>query len=64
MEAEYDLLEGTLTEDIDMEEFREMVSERAYSKAEKRGFEPGHAMEDWIEAEHEIRNQFRYWSLG
>ena len=23
----------------------------AYSKAEKRGFEPGHELEDWLEAE-------------
>ncbi|MGZ8199867.1 MAG: DUF2934 domain-containing protein, partial [Methylosarcina sp.] len=34
-----------------------MVKERAFFKAEKRGFEPGHEMEDWCEAEKEIRNQ-------
>jgi hypothetical protein len=64
MKAEYDLLEGTFTNDIDSDEFREMVAERAYCKAEKRGFEPGHEMEDWFEAEQEITNQFLYWSLG
>ncbi len=35
------------------ERFR-MVSEAAYFRAEKRGFDGNHAMEDWIEAEEEI----------
>jgi len=30
----------------------------------KRGFEPGHEMDDWLEAEREISNQCRYWSQG
>jgi Protein of unknown function (DUF2934) len=64
MKAEYDLLERTFNNDIDPDEFREMVAERAYCKAEKRGFEPGHEMDDWFEAEQEITNQFLYWSLG
>jgi hypothetical protein len=34
-----------------------MIAERAYLKAEKRGFEPGHEMDDWLEAEMEISNQ-------
>lgn len=38
-----------------------MVAERAYCKAEKRGFAPGHEIEDWLEAELEIRNQYFYW---
>ncbi|MGZ5028490.1 MAG: DUF2934 domain-containing protein, partial [Methylobacter sp.] len=33
-----------------------MIAERAFSKAEKRGFAAGHEMEDWLEAESEIRN--------
>ncbi|MGR8979028.1 MAG: DUF2934 domain-containing protein [Gammaproteobacteria bacterium] len=43
---------------------REMINERAYFKAMKRGFEPGHEWEDWLEAEKEINNQCRYWRLG
>jgi hypothetical protein len=31
-----------------------MVHEAAYYRAEKRGFEPGHEVEDWAEAEREI----------
>lgn len=29
------------------------IAEVAYYKAEKRGFEPGHEVEDWLEAEQE-----------
>jgi hypothetical protein len=30
------------------------IEEAAYYRAEKRGFEPGHALADWIAAEAEI----------
>jgi hypothetical protein len=46
---------------IDLDEFREMVAVNAYYRAEKRGFEPGHATNDWLEAEQEIRRERRYW---
>ena len=29
------------------------IAELAYSKAESRGFEPGHELDDWLEAEKE-----------
>jgi hypothetical protein len=29
------------------------IAECAFYKAEKRGFEPGHELEDWLEAEQE-----------
>lgn len=31
-----------------------MVSEAAYYRAQKRGFEPGRELEDWLAAEAEI----------
>lgn len=31
-----------------------LVAARAYCKAEARGFEPGHEMEDWLAAEAEV----------
>ncbi len=40
-----------------------MVAERAYARAEKRGFAPGNELEDWLEAEQEIKNQCFYWLL-
>jgi len=46
---------------IDPNEFREMVTERAFFKAQKRGFATGHELDDWLEAEREISNQCRYW---
>jgi len=30
------------------------IAELAYYKAESRGFEPGHELEDWLEAEREL----------
>ncbi len=32
----------------------EKVAEAAYYKAQKRNFEPGFDLQDWLEAEHEI----------
>jgi len=43
------------------DEFRKMVAVSAYYRAEKRGFETGHEMDDWYEAEREITNIYRYW---
>lgn len=48
--------------DIDPDKFREMVTELAYLKAEKRGFVAGHELEDWLEAEQEASNQCHNWS--
>jgi DUF2934 family protein len=33
---------------------RSMIAEAAYHIAERRGFQPGHEMEDWLHAEKEI----------
>ncbi len=30
------------------------IAEAAYWRSERRGFEPGHELEDWLEAEREI----------
>ena len=43
--------------------FREMVAQRAYAKAEKRGFAVGHELDDWLETEKEVNNQSKYWDL-
>ena len=39
---------------IDPEVRRLMIAEAAYYCAEQRGFEPGHELEDWLEAEARI----------
>lgn len=35
-------------------DFGAMIAERAYYRAQKRGFTPGHELEDWLVAEREI----------
>jgi hypothetical protein len=37
------------------EELDQMVATQAYLRAEKRGFAPGHELDDWVAAEHEVR---------
>jgi len=54
MTSKYGLLFKTVL-DPESERYQEIVSVNAYFKAEKRGFEPGHDIKDWLEAESEIR---------
>lgn len=34
----------------------------AYLMAERRGFEPGHEADDWLTAEHEVRQRYHQYS--
>jgi Protein of unknown function (DUF2934) len=61
MKAEYTSLYD-YSGGVDLDEFRKIVAVTAYYKAEKRGFNPGHELDDWLEAEQEICLQRRYWS--
>jgi Protein of unknown function (DUF2934) len=36
-------------------DWHRMISEAAYYCAERRGFEQGHALEDWLAAEDQVR---------
>ena len=60
MKTEHESLHDTYSPSIDLDEFREMVALNAYYRAEKRGFEDGYELEDWLEAEQEISSQDRY----
>jgi hypothetical protein len=40
---------------LNSEDLDARISELAYLKAESRGFEPGHELEDWLEAEQELK---------
>jgi hypothetical protein len=40
--------------DASPEEIRKLIAEVAYYRAMERGFEPGHELEDWIEAESAV----------
>ena len=59
--ADFNEVKKSDKEVIDKEKLQKMIGERAYSKAEKRGFASGHELEDWLEAEAEIKNQYFYW---
>ena len=61
MNTEHDSLNDSYSPDIDIDEFREMVAKSAYYRSEKRGFEDGYELDDWLEAEQEISSQRRYW---
>jgi hypothetical protein len=37
-------------------QWHRMISEAAYYLAEKRGFQPGKAMDDWLAAELQVRH--------
>lgn len=36
-----------------------MIAKAAYFRAERRGFEPGHELEDWLGAEAELERSLR-----
>jgi hypothetical protein len=39
------------------EDLRRRIEMQAYFKAKARGFEPGYELEDWLQAEREVRQQ-------
>jgi hypothetical protein len=39
---------------IDPDHRRALIAQIAYYRAERRGFEPGHDAEDWLNAEAEV----------
>jgi hypothetical protein len=39
------------------EDVRKLISEAAYYRAKRRGFAPGHELEDWVQAEAEVRQR-------
>lgn len=46
---------GVSRADLSPEEVYRLIQETAYYKAKARGFAPGHEVQDWIEAEAEVR---------
>lgn len=46
---------GNTRADLSPEEVYRLIQETAYYKAKARGFAPGHEVQDWIEAEAEVR---------
>ena len=48
---------GSTQARLSPEEVYKLIQESAYFKAKARGFEPGHEVQDWIEAEQEVRRR-------
>jgi hypothetical protein len=46
---------GNTRADMSPEDIYRLIQETAYYKAKARGFAPGHEVQDWIEAEAEVR---------
>ena len=42
------------------EQQHRMIAQRAYYRAERRRFEPGHELEDWLEAEAELKAELNW----
>lgn len=61
MNTRHESLYDNYSPGVDLDEFREMVAVNAYYRAEKRDFEDGYELDDWLEAEREISSQRRYW---
>ena len=47
----------TAVSKLSPEEVYRLIQESAYFKAKARGFAPGHEVQDWIEAEAEVRRR-------
>jgi hypothetical protein len=45
---------ATVTPTVSAEQRHEMIAERAYLRAELRGFRGGNPLEDWLEGEKEV----------
>lgn len=48
---------GSSVSRLSPEEIYKLIQESAYFKAKARGFAPGHEVQDWIEAEAEVRRR-------
>jgi hypothetical protein len=45
---------GNVRAEAFSDDIRRQIAEAAYLRAKERGFEPGHELEDWVEAESEV----------
>lgn len=57
VESRHDKSTSTNQFDEQFEAVHARISERAYALYEEHGREDGHALENWLEAEQQVRNQ-------
>ena len=41
--------------EVSAEELRKLIAEAAYYRAKERGFAPGYEVDDWVQAEAEVK---------
>lgn len=46
---------GNARAHITADELKKLIAEAAYYRAKQRGFEPGFELQDWVEAEAEVK---------
>jgi hypothetical protein len=56
----FDPLRFCVAQTVSADERRQWIATAAYFKAERRGFAPGNAAIDWLEAEVEIETQIAH----
>jgi hypothetical protein len=54
-------LASELRAPLSHDEIQALVRQAAYYRALKRGFAPGHELEDWVEAEAEVMTKLGLW---
>jgi len=42
---------------VSPDEIKRLIAEAAYYRAKERGFKPGYELEDWVQAEAEVRQR-------
>lgn len=50
-------LEVSARAQVSPDEIRRLIAEAAYYRAKERGFKPGYELEDWVQAEAEVRQR-------
>ena len=56
--ASYAVRYGADTSGLNVENVPEFIRKRAYQLFEMRGRQPGHELDDWLQAELEIESRF------
>jgi len=50
-------LEVSARAKVSPDEIKRLIAEAAYYRAKERGFKPGYELEDWVQAEAEVRQR-------
>ncbi|HZQ73858.1 MAG TPA: DUF2934 domain-containing protein [Burkholderiales bacterium] len=49
--------QGAVPPRVSPDEIKRLIAEAAYFRAKDRGFQPGYELEDWVQAEAEVRQR-------